>query len=123
MPLLRFVLIFIEVASSVLLLLAILIQKSRGYGIGSAFGGAGETVFGAQLGTVLTKATVILAVIFLLNTTVLAFVGSRFDATSRSVTDSAPVNTSQPAGPLAPQTTDSGNVPFDNSGAGVPMSK
>ena len=42
-------------------------------GLGISFGGAGaEAVFGGQMGNVLTRTTVILAVVFLANTTLLA---------------------------------------------------
>lgn len=51
----------------------ILLQKPKDGGIGVSFGGGmGESLFGAQMGNVLTKATVILAAIFLLNTLILS---------------------------------------------------
>ena len=95
----KFLLVLIEVVSCLLLLGAVLIQKSRGYGIGTALGGVGETVFGAHMGTVLTKATVILAIVFLVNTALLAFVGGRLQSASSSVTEQvggAPVASPQP---------------------------
>ena len=68
-----YVLSSVEVIVSVMLLGIILIQRSKGQGMGAAFGGTmGESLFGTQMGNVLTKATVVLAVIFLVNTTVLA---------------------------------------------------
>src|SRR5437868_9716032 len=51
----------------VLLILLVLIQKGRGGGLASAFGGAGgNTAFGSKTGDVLTWATSILFGIFLL---------------------------------------------------------
>lgn len=51
----------------------ILLQKPKDGGLGVSFGGGmGESLFGAQMGNVLTKVTVGLAVIFLLNTIVLS---------------------------------------------------
>ena len=51
----------------------ILLQKPKDGGLGVSFGGGmGESLFGAQMGNVLTKGTVILAVIFLLNTLILS---------------------------------------------------
>ena len=51
----------------------ILLQKPKDGGLGVSFGGGmGESLFGAQMGNVLTKATVILAAVFLLNTIVLS---------------------------------------------------
>ena len=70
---LRYILIFVEVFSSFLLIGAILIQKSKGQGLGMGFGQAmGETFLGAQAGNVLTKSTVTLAVVFFINTMLLA---------------------------------------------------
>ncbi|MFW6151795.1 MAG: preprotein translocase subunit SecG [Verrucomicrobiota bacterium] len=70
---LKAILITIEVISSILLIGVILIQKSKSQGMGMAFGGSvGESIFGAQMGNVLTKTTVILAIIFFANTTLLA---------------------------------------------------
>lgn len=86
----KFLLVIIEVVVCLLLIGAILIQKTKGYGIGTALGGAGETVFGAHVGTVLTKATVILGIVFLVTTAFLALVGVR-QANRRSVMDDAPV--------------------------------
>ena len=75
---LRYLLVFVEVICSALLLGVILIQKTRSQGMGMAFGsGMGESLFGAQVGNVLTKATVILAIIFLCNTVALAWIGAR----------------------------------------------
>ncbi len=57
--------LFIIVA--VFLILLILIQKGRGGGLASAFGGAGgNTAFGAKTGDVLTWATSIVFGVFLL---------------------------------------------------------
>ena len=73
----KYILIFIEVAVSALLVAAILIQKPRGHGMGLAFGaGMGESLFGAQVGNVMTRVTVVLSIIFLVNTMLLALMGS-----------------------------------------------
>jgi preprotein translocase subunit SecG len=74
-------LIVLEIIVSILLTLVILVQPSKGGGgLGGALGGGmGEQLFGARTGNVLTKATVILATVFLLNTLGLAFLYSRQD--------------------------------------------
>ena len=82
----------LEVIASVLLICVILVQKSKGGGLGgSAFGGgAGESLFGARAGNVLTKITIILSIVFMANTLFLAF---RFsDGQDASIMDSAPVS-------------------------------
>ena len=67
-------LLVIEVLVSLLLIGVILIQKSKGGGLGgSAFGGGGESLFGVRTGNVLTKLTITLSIIFLANTLLLAF--------------------------------------------------
>ncbi len=50
----------------VLLIIVVLLQKGRGGGLGSAFGGLGSSAFGTRVGDVLTWVTIILTAIFLL---------------------------------------------------------
>ncbi|MFO7936529.1 MAG: preprotein translocase subunit SecG [Kiritimatiellia bacterium] len=67
------ILYFIEIVVCFLLGGIILMQKPKDGGLGVSFGGGmGESLFGAQMGNVLTKGTVVLAVIFLLNTLILS---------------------------------------------------
>lgn len=61
------IMITLFILVSVFLILLILIQKGRGGGLASAFGGAGgNTAFGSKTGDVLTWATSIIFGIFLL---------------------------------------------------------
>ena len=88
----------------------ILLQKPKDGGLGVSFGGGmGESLFGAQMGNVLTKATVILAAIFLLNTIALSRLTS---GSGKSVMEG--VRTEAPA--------DAGALPFSNptGGGAVP---
>ncbi len=59
-------LIVVHVVTSILLIVIILMQSAKGEGLSGAFGmGSGTTsLFGADTATVLTKGTVVLAVIF-----------------------------------------------------------
>jgi len=59
-------LVIIHVIASALMILLILMQSSKGEGLSGAFGmGTGSSaLFGADTATVLTKGTVVLAVIF-----------------------------------------------------------
>ena len=96
---LRYVLLVVEVVSCFLLIGVILLQKTKGQGIGMAFGaGVGESLFGAQVGNVLTKTTVILAIIFLVNTTILSLLG--LSRGSGSVIDSVRVKGSPASLPV-----------------------
>ena len=83
---LLYLLAFVELLTSFFLISAILIQKTKAQGAGLAFGASmGESLFGSQAGNFLTRTTVILAVIFLVNTVLLGMIGVR--RTSSSVVD------------------------------------
>lgn len=85
MTIVRSILLVVEVLCSLMLIGLILLQKSKGGGLGTAFGGGGsDSVFGARTGNVLTKATIVLGLVFLLNTLVLGIMFSR-----KAVADSA----------------------------------
>ncbi len=60
------------VVVALLLIGLILIQPSKSGGLGATFGGVGESVFGGQAGSHLTKATVILTAVFFIFTLLLA---------------------------------------------------
>lgn len=65
-------LLVVEVLTSFLLIGIILLQKSKSEGLGMAFGaGAGESLFGARAGNVLSKATVVLGIVFIVTTLLL----------------------------------------------------
>ena len=66
------VLYALVVVVSLLLICLILLQPSKGGGMGAAFGGVGESVLGAHAGSHLTKATVILTSVFFLLALILA---------------------------------------------------
>lgn len=78
MMILRAILISLEAICSLLLIGVILIQKAKGGGLGLAFGGGGtDSLFGSRAGNVLTKATVVIAIIFMANTVALAILYAR----------------------------------------------
>ena len=66
------------VLSCLLLLLVVLLQQGKGGDMASAFGGGGsQTAFGARAGaTVLTKASTILGVLFMLGAIALGVLGA-----------------------------------------------
>jgi preprotein translocase subunit SecG len=67
------------VLSCFLLLLVVLLQQGKGGDMASAFGGGGsQTAFGARTGaTVLTKATAVLGVLFMVGAIALGVMGQR----------------------------------------------
>ena len=104
----KFLLIVVEVVTCFLLVGVILLQRPKSQGMGMTFGASmGESLFGAQVGNVLTKTTVVLAAIFLFNTTVLSLIGTRRGSASRSVIDSGPA----PA-PMSTTLPGSGGMPM-----------
>ena len=60
------------VVISLLLIGIVLIQPAKSGGMGAAFGGIGESVFGAKAGSHLTKATVVMTTLFFVLTLTLA---------------------------------------------------
>ena len=95
------------VLSCMLLLLVVLLQQGKGGDIASAFGGGGsQTAFGARAGaTVLTKATAILGVLFMVGAIALGIVGrGGTGSLMRGLGAPAPVSApaTQPQTPAAP---------------------
>jgi preprotein translocase subunit SecG len=94
--------LFVVVA--LVLMLLVLIQKGRGGGLASAFGGmGGNTAFGAKTGDVLTWATSVIFGLFLVLAIVLNLV-----ANSLHARNTGPVSVVAPAAPAAPGQPDGG---------------
>lgn len=112
-----YLLMFVEAICSLLLIGVILIQRSKSQGLGVALGGQmGEALFGARMGNVLTRVTVILGIVFLVNTTLLAFIGAT--RTRTSVTDAMPETSPAASVPVpgeaaSPDTPLSVEIPAD----------
>ncbi len=88
------ILLVLQVLVAVSLIGLILIQHGKGADAGAAFGsGSSGTVFGAQgSGNFLTKATAVLAAVFLANSLALAYMShQRVDSGVTSIMESAPV--------------------------------
>ena len=89
-------LVIIHIIVSLLLIGVVLIQRGKGSEMGAAFGGASsQTVFGSRgPGNFLSKLTTIAAVIFIITSFSLAFVGS-----DRGGSSVIPEQTDVPASP------------------------
>src|SRR6516162_4819118 len=138
---LRWILTCIQVFSSLVIVGLVLLQRGKGAEAGAGFGaGASGTVFGARgASTALSRATAILAAVFMVTSLSLAYVGARKTAVPTSILDqlsqpsganSAPASTTaapfSAAAPTAPVTgtapaanAPSANAPNDGS-AGTP---
>ncbi len=85
----------------ILLVLIILLQSSKASGM-ELFGGGSQNIFGAQTGDVLTKATTVLAALFLFGTIMLAVYKAKEDtAISKKVKKAIQKQQAQPR-PEAP---------------------
>ena len=90
---LHLVLLVAQVVIAVSLIGFILIQHGKGADAGAAFGsGASSTVFGSQgSGNFLTKATAVLAFLFLSNSLLLGYMATQRVVEPTSIMDSQPV--------------------------------
>jgi preprotein translocase subunit SecG len=102
--------VFLYVLTCLLLLLVVLLQQGKGGDMASAFGGGGsQTAFGARAGaTVLTRATTILGILFMLGAIALGIIGRQGPGSIMSgVSGAAPTATvpvQTPASTPAPAT-------------------
>ena len=93
-----------------LLILTILLQQGKGGDIANAFGGGGgsQAVFGARSGaTLLTRATSVLAALFVLFAIALTVIGQRGPGSvvggiEPPPAPAVPANTTAPAAPVTP---------------------
>src|SRR5438093_13607305 len=87
------------------MILLVLIQKGRGGGLVSAFGGSGgNTAFGAKTGDVLTWATSIIFGIFLLLAIILNLMSGGASTPVATAGTGTPAKTSTPSMPAPTQT-------------------
>ncbi|MCL2105066.1 MAG: preprotein translocase subunit SecG [Kiritimatiellaeota bacterium] len=99
MSILISVLYVVEVIVCFLLGGIVMLQKPKDGGLNAAIsGGMGEAFFGAQVGNVLVKATIILGTVFLANTLLLSCLTAhgRGDSVMRDVRTPPPAEQSQP---------------------------
>jgi preprotein translocase subunit SecG len=89
---LRIVLTVIQVFSAFAIIGLVLLQRGKGAEAGAGFGaGASGTVFGARgASTALSRATAIFAAVFMINSLLLAYMGTKqSEAQPRSILDEA----------------------------------
>ncbi len=102
MNVIRTLLVILEAACCLSLIGLVLLQKSKSDGLGSAFGSGGnDSLFGARAGNVLTKATIGIFILFLVNTLILGmlFSGSASKSLMEQSVMDAPAPVSQPVVP------------------------
>ncbi len=101
-----YVIIGLYVLVCLILSLVILLQQGRGGDIANAFGGSSsQAAFGARSGaTVLTKATAVAAVLFMVFALTLSIIGQRGTSSVVSGTPGPPAATRKPVVPPASST-------------------
>ncbi len=94
----------LHVVVAISLILIVLLQAGKGAGIGAAFGGSSETLFGASGPQgIMGKLTAAAAILFMMTSLLLSFFGAR--GQTGSIVPSTPLKqpqTSAPAKPGAP---------------------
>ena len=91
----------VAVLIAILLVALVLVQPSKGGGFGSAFGGVGEGVFGAQTMGYLSRLTVILITVFFVVTLALAAISGHKQKVSSAASASAVMSVEAKAAPAA----------------------
>jgi len=77
----------IHVFVCMFLILVVLLQQGRGGGLGSAFGGASQQVFGGRgAGNFMTRVTWACAMVFILTSVTLAYIASSGDRSLKART-------------------------------------
>ena len=101
--------IVIHIIVSLALICIVLLQHGKGAGIGAAFGGSSQTVFGSTgAAPFLAKLTAVAAILFMCTSLGLTFMGRQKEvsvmhgATKPPVSQSAPGAPAKPAAPPAP---------------------
>src|SRR5260370_31415238 len=96
---LRLILTFVQLFSAIAIILLVLLQRGKGAEAGAGFGaGASGTVFGARgATTALSRATAILAAIFMINSLALAYMGTRAAEAPKTILDEAASSKPLPA--------------------------
>ena len=100
---LRWILTFVQLFSAAAIIGLVLLQRGKGAEAGAGFGaGASGTVFGARgATTALSRATAVLAAIFMINSLALAYMGTRTAEVPKTILDEA--NSKQPPAPAGTQ--------------------
>ncbi len=123
----------VHISVCVFLMLVVLLQQGKGGGMGAAFGGGAQQVFGGRgAGNILTRATAICAGIFMLTSVSLAYVSSSGDRDLKARiveeqrkgkgnegTKVKPTKPSAPAAPTAPAAPE-GSPPAPGGSSGSP---
>jgi preprotein translocase subunit SecG len=126
MSFLFYLIIFVHVVASLFLIAVVLLQQGKGQDLASAFGGGGsQTAFGPRgSATVLSRATTILAAVFMLTSLTLSLMKPRasgiLDQVPAAVATPSPRPAASAAAPAVPPATQAPAPPAKPAEAPVP---
>jgi preprotein translocase subunit SecG len=107
MTILFYLIVFLHVIACLFLIAVVLLQQGKGQDLASAFGGGGtQTAFGPRgSATVLSRATTILAGLFMVTSLALSIVRPRSGGVLDQVAEPAAATSPSPAASIAPPPT------------------
>jgi len=98
------IVVIVHVIVSLALICIVLLQHGKGAGIGAAFGGSSQTVFGsAGAAPFLAKLTAVAAILFMVTSLGLTFLGRQKEVSVMKGASRPPVSQSLPAAPARPE--------------------
>jgi len=98
------IVVIVHVIVSLALICIVLLQHGKGAGIGAAFGGSSQTVFGsAGAAPFLAKLTAVAAILFMVTSLGLTFLGRQKEVSVMKGAGRPPVSQSLPAAPARPE--------------------
>jgi preprotein translocase subunit SecG len=98
------IIVIIHIIVSLALIMIVLLQHGKGAGIGAAFGGSSQTVFGSTgAAPFLAKLTAAAAILFMVTSLGLTFLGRQKEVSVMQGTGKPPVSQTVPAAPAKPE--------------------
>jgi preprotein translocase subunit SecG len=98
------IIVIIHIIVSLALIMIVLLQHGKGAGIGAAFGGSSQTVFGSTgAAPFLAKLTAVAAILFMVTSLGLTFLGRQKDVSVMQGATKPPVSQTVPAAPAKPE--------------------
>ena len=109
----------------ILLMIVVLMQSSKGEGLAGAFGGGGTGLTGAVFGgrgaaSFLSKATTVLAIVFMINCGILAFMSSHRSGRAAGSTPAGSVVTEEAQKEMERQAAQQQSLPIDDQSGTLP---
>jgi preprotein translocase subunit SecG len=99
------IIVIVHIIVSLALIFIVLLQHGKGAGIGAAFGGSSQTVFGSTgAAPFLAKLTAAVAILFMVTSLGLTFLGRQKEVSVMKGAAKPPISQPAPAAPVKPET-------------------